>query len=273
MLQSTKYVNSLSTFEQYIIWRYTIGSASINMFLILKKISNEANAKYWCYLFFRYWKNTNDITRNLSIPKKFSKFTKYFQDPDAFKALGEEKAIAATEKIIKLYIEALQSIILGAPPVKTGFRTYKVAGDYPGLPEGSKDYPKNVPQLPFNSTTINPHFNFGFFIKPDSTGNLFDIRIKEGARVLFIPSEFHAYPFEKEIILPFNSNFTISSSYTGELDVIDPKTHKMNVLQAPVDEIMMGPVYEIDQYRPCKTECLVKRKKFKIYLCELTAST
>src|ERR1700761_7402559 len=59
MLKCTKYIGKLSLFEQYTIWRYTIGSASINTFLIFSKISNIKNTLYWCYLFFLYWKNTN----------------------------------------------------------------------------------------------------------------------------------------------------------------------------------------------------------------------
>src|SRR5437867_3152472 len=66
MLKCTNYISSLSLFGQYCIWRYTIGSASINKYLIFNGIggpsgndtSTISNAIYWTQLFFKYHNNT-----------------------------------------------------------------------------------------------------------------------------------------------------------------------------------------------------------------------
>ena len=53
---SVRYVGGLSNFDRYCVWRYTIGSASVNSQLIFDKTSD--NAPFWTYLFFKYYKNT-----------------------------------------------------------------------------------------------------------------------------------------------------------------------------------------------------------------------
>src|SRR4030095_6164857 len=56
MQDCTNYFCTLIPFDQYVIWRYTIGSATINNNLIFG-LAGE-HAKYWCYLFFLYFYNT-----------------------------------------------------------------------------------------------------------------------------------------------------------------------------------------------------------------------
>jgi len=276
MLKSTKYVASLSLFEQYLVWRYTAGSASVNGALIFGgKVNDMKNASYWVYLFFLYWKNTLEGSDGGGrISSSFINFDKYFKNPASFLALPVTERATIVPTIIQLYSRALQRIILASPPVKgdDGFHVFKVASDYPGLPETPTDVPKTVKQLPFNSTTINPHFNFAFFIPDEAKGNVFDLHIPVGARVLYIPAEYHAYPFEREILLPFGSKFLITSVYTGKLDYIDSKTHKIETLQKPPSSIMMGPVYELNDYEPCTGgACVIKRKNFRTFVTEYVA--
>ena len=269
MLNCTRYVAGLPLFDQYIIWRYTMGSASINAFLIFGKISNTDNAVYWVFLFFLFWRNTEQRVGRGNVAPQFAKFEQFFRDPDSLMALPAERRLVVAEQVIPLYIRALDRLIRQTPRVEEGFHVFKVAGNYPGLPTSPKDVPKKVKQLPFNSTTINPHFNFAMFSTPDATGNMFDLRILAGARVLYVPSEYHAYPFEKEIILPTNSMFTIRASYQGMLDMIDPESINIVTRQKPTRAIMMGPVFEMNVYKPCKSgACEVVRKPFTIFLAE-----
>lgn len=280
ILNGTKYMGRLSLFEQYVIWRYTIGSASINTYLIFGKLSNEANARYWCYLFFLYWSNTKKASgggRDAAIPRSFTRYEKYFANPSLFKTLdpNDAKTSEMAADIIKRYIATLGRLIKEAPPVKTGFHVYKVAAPYPGLPESTTDVPKTVVQKPFNSATINPHMNFAFFTKEDATGNLFDLRIPAGVHVLYVPSDYHAYPFEKEIILPPECKFTVTGSYTGKLSVINVDTIDLQQLQTPNASIMMGPVFEINQFMPCSKDksrtdltCLATKKDFTIFITD-----
>jgi len=80
------YVSSkLSSFDRYLIWRYTIGSASVNSFLITGKLSD--NTVYWTYLFFQYWDNTvkklSDLKKqnfyDYNLPDDFGGFFEYFK--------------------------------------------------------------------------------------------------------------------------------------------------------------------------------------------------
>jgi len=268
----TKYVASLPLFSRYLVWRYTIGSASVNTFLIFGEIKNPTNAIHWCYLFCLYWKNTINLTSGDDkpmVPLEWRKWSKYFLRPNDLKAMKESDALLVVKPFLRLYADQLQAIILKCPPVKKGFHVYKVAGNYPGLPESEKDVPKSVTQLPFNSTTITPQFNFALFSPPDATGNLFHVHLPKGSRVLYIPSEYHAYPFEQEIILPMGSVFTIYGSYQGSLNMIDPKTVQMIKLQE-ADKIAMGPVNDVKPYDPCKEgRCVINTKEFRIFSTRL----
>ena len=264
ILACTKYMASLTLFDQYIVWRYTMGSAAVNAFLIFGKVQNEKDTIKWCYLFFLYWKNTSQVMNGGIIPSEFDRFTPFFEEPRSFISLRQEQALLLSKQLIPLYIASLNRLIRATPPVQTGFHVFKVASDYPGLPTSETDVPKRVKQLPFNSTTINPHFNFALFSTPTAKGNLFDLRIRKGSRVLYVPAEFHAYPFQKEIILPSDTTFVINTVYQGVLDVIDPDTVDMVTLQP---RIMMGPVYEINLYKPCKSEtCKITKKPFTVFL-------
>lgn len=278
MLKATKYVAALPLFDQYLVWRYTAGSASVNGSLIAGgKVSDIKNAAYWCYQFFLYWKNTVDSGAGDGggkVASPFFKYDKYFKNPASFLALSTTERATLVPAIVRLYALALQKIILASPPVKgdDGFHVFKVASDYPGLPQSPTDVPKTLKQLPFNSTTVNPHFNFAFFIQEEAKGNVFDLHIPVGARVLYIPAEYHAYPFEREILLPFGCQFKITAVYTGKLDYIDSKSHNIVTLQKPPTSIMMGPVYELDDYEPCTGGvCVIKRKNFRTFIAEYIA--
>jgi len=269
MLQSTNYMAQLSLFEQFIVWRYTIDSNPINMLLILGKVVNEAASFTWCHLLFLYWRNTVRAMGGAPvIEKSFVVFTRLFENPTAFRN-GGSLAAQLVRPILVKYTALLQRIILGAPPVKEGFHVYKVASNYPGLPESPTDVPKVVPQRPFNSTTVNPHFNFAPFMGAQDEGNLFDLRIPMGAHILYVPAEFHAHPVQREIILPAGVSFDISYVYKGLLDVVDKESVQMIKLQDPLEGAIMGPLDDIKDYEPCLTgRCKVERKPFTIFLAD-----
>lgn len=256
--QSTKYVSHLSDFNKYIIWRYTIGSASVNYFLIFNKIG--PNATRWTYLFFKYFKNT--FPNGTNIPSDFRQWDLYFDNPNLFNPTPNKSNIIAG--VISAFINRLQRLILDAPKTPGSFRVFKVATKYPALPDNKNEIPSDVVQLPFNSTTISPHFNFAPFIDPNSGCCIFDIEIPKGSHCLFIPQQYHAYPFELEVILPTNCLFHIYNIRTSVLDYINPKTVNMIVLQNERN-IKIGPVFEINEYNPCKVKCFIQQKQFKVY--------
>lgn len=253
----TKYIEKLPDFNRYCIWRYTIGSASINSYLILGKLSD--NSTQWIYLFFKYYKNTFGKAKVL--PKGWNKWFKYFDNPQASKNLSDSDK----RDIIIQYIFTLQNIIKNGPKPTGTFHVFKVASPYPQLPKPEDKLPVEVLQLPFNSTTINPYFNFAPFINPANTCCFFDIEVPKGANCLYIPQELHAYPFEREIILPTNCIFRIENIRTGILDYVD-STSVNPVMVQPKDNIKMGNVYELNEYYPCTSgKCDIQSKLFTVY--------
>lgn len=270
---SIVYIGQLNPFERFCIWRYTIGSASINSRLIFGY--NSENATYWVYLFFKYWNNTfQDNIQNEAkfIPKTFKTYIDFFINPEAYNKAQIIMKRAVADKIIISYIDLLQRILLDGPVVKRdkGFTVYKSASKYPGLPDTKLELfiETSVKQIPFNSTTISSHFNFAPFISPTAESVLFEIFIPRGSRPgLYVPSDLHAYSFEHEIILPFGCTFDIKDIIKGTLDYIDPKEVNIIKLQDPMD-IRMGTVYMIDEYKPClnMSGCLIRKRPFDIFI-------
>jgi len=254
------YVGKLSDFKKYCIWRYTIGSASVNSKLIFNKLSDNSN--YWSYLFFLYYNNTFTSSK---VPKPFDKWKVYFNDPKAFTKLTVPDQSIISNGLIDSYIKIMQEIILKAPNVKGSFHVFKVASKYPGLPDKA---PGEVVQIPFNSTTVSPYFNFAPFISPTADSVLFDITMPKGSKCLFVPTDLHAYPFEHEIILPYGCTFKVNKISTKTLKYVNPDTVNVDVLQNK-DHIQMGNVYDINEYQPCKSgSCSIRQKSFPVYTCD-----
>jgi hypothetical protein len=274
MQNCESYVSSkLSSFDKYIVWRYTVGSASVNNFLITGKISD--NSIFWTYLFFQYWGNTvkklSDLTESnfydYDLPNDFGLFFDYFKNPDYYL----ESNFNITEQILKLYILNLQRIILNSPEVLgEGFDLYKISTKYPGLPEINdlQNFRRTqIKQSPFNSTTFSKELNFAPFISPTIDGVLFVIHVPKNSRVLYIPDLYHAYTFEHEFILPKDCTFDIYDYNIGKLNYIDPSTVNINLLQ-PKNNISMGSVYELNETLPCgNKKCQILTKTFNILEC------
>ena len=267
---SQKYTSTLSLFKRYIVWRYTIGSAAINFRLIFQK--DNPNATYWVYLLFLYFRNTigNQYNRDVRISDlspQFRDFAVWFKYPDQYQSLHIDLRVKITDKIIALYINELQSILQGSPMVTgSGFRVYKVSSAYPGLPEPGPNFqPTEVPQIPFNSTTIASDFNFAPFISPSGTSYLYSIYIPGGTKgPLFIDSDLHAYSsFEHEILLPAGVDFDIRSYSQVTLDYIDPANVNIKNIQDKA-HISMGNVYDLNEYRPTKNQ-IIQKKPFTIF--------
>lgn len=260
----TKYVGGLGAFGKYCVWRYTIGSASVNSFLIFGKIGS--NAGYWTYLTFLYYYNTYISAKfKATLPKAFSKWKEYFSDPSKFTKLSRLDQDNVASEFIPRYIVYLQGIIKKAPKTPGEFHVFKVASKYPQLPSLGSSLPSNVAQLPFNSTTISPYFNFAPFISPSSDCCFFDITVPKGSTCLYIPEEYHAYPFEMEILLPRDCIFHIERIYNGRLNFISPDAVNMVRVQPEKKEVM-GAVFEINRYFPCKIGgCTSMTKTFNIY--------
>lgn len=257
------YISKLSPFDKYCVWRYTIGSASVNHLLIFNKLSD--NSPRWTYLFFLFYHNTYG---NKYLPSDFRLYEQYFINPKSYNNSPDKLFIAET--IIRFYIKRLEYIIFNSPSTPGDFNVFKVSSKYPGLPDKNNELPVDVLQLPFNSTTINPYFNYAPFINPDATCCLFNILIPKGSKCLYVPSEYHAYPFEQEIILPPGSTLNVFDIKISILNYIDPKT--VNIIKLSDEkDIVMGNVYVLDEYFPCgQSQCRIQKRRFTTYICSFS---
>ncbi len=258
ILEQSKYVFNLNLWDKFIIWRYTLGSGSLNAFLIgittNFSINREERTNYWTFLTFKYFNYPLNI-----ITTDFKKYTEYFKNPDKFNLLDKEAKLHLSLNLIQSYVTALQNIINNAPSVREPFTVYKTSGDYPGLPDKNHFKPTKVLQLPFNSTTYDPQFNFAPFTSPDADCCMFEIVISKGIKVLYIPSEIHAYPHEREILLPMNITLDIIYSGKVELDYISLNDSKF--IETQKHPLHIGEVYRVDPL----AKPIVKRKKMNLY--------
>ncbi len=233
----TRYVSQLSVWKQYLLWRYTIGSGSINKELI--GIANEGSKIIWTYQFFKYY---NDDLNLIELP--FISYVKNFSNAQRYLKFGKDKKILIADQIIELYIAELQKIILGGPITKGSIIVYKVSSEYPELPSKSMFSRKIVFQKPFNSTTFDSQFNFSLFLGDNDDCCFFTINIPDGSHVLYIPTEFHAYPFENEILLPFGSQLDFFDHYIDDFSYVLKKEIKLRQIQDKPYHV--GPVHELD---------------------------
>jgi hypothetical protein len=156
---------------------------------------------------------------------------------------------------------------MDCPKTPGPFHIYKVANPYLELPSIGDRLPSEVLQLPFNSTTILPNFNFYPFVAPDANCCFFDIEVPKGSHCLYIPHEYHAYPYEREILLPYDCKLIVNNIRMGTLDYVSTERIQLVTLQEQND-IRLGNVYDINKYLPCgNTGCIVEQKPFTIYQC------
>ncbi len=253
----TRYLSILPLFDQYIVWRYTIGSGAINAYLIFGSIlpTNATNAIYWVYQFFDYY---NYDIREIRA-QKWIKFINFFKNPQSFTTHPDKLNIA--NEVIVTYIRELQSIIYRAGGPEGNIQVYKVSSEYPGLPSKTAQLfePAIVKQLPFNSTTYDLSFNFAPFTSEESDCCFYNITIPKGSPCLLIGPPFHAYPFESEILLPPGISFDIKSRQDIILDYI-PKTNKLfeQIQQKPYH---IGQVFEEVSYG----KAAVKKKRMNLF--------
>jgi len=261
------YIGDLSEFDRFCIWRYTIGSGSINMYLIFKSLPD--NGPYWVQQFLEYYNNTYEASVGKKLlPSSWKFLSKYIGDINTFKRLPKKQKDGLSLQVIKKYADTLQRIIMKSPSITgKGFPVLKIASKYPGLPEDTSNFKRaRVEQLPFNSVTFDLHLNLAPFMSPIEGGSvLFDIFLPKGSKALYVPASLHAYPFENELILPFGCTFNIKSYSKVIMNYID--TNDVNiVLLQPRNNITMGNVYGIQPYNNCVGgRCRISKKTFTMF--------
>lgn len=258
LLEHTRYVANLKLWDRFLIWRYTLGSGALNTTLI--GIAKDDQLIFWTYNLFKSYNYDPS-----QIGKPFIPYTRFFGAVNAKQYLYSPDRLDIAKTIINLVILRLERIILSSPTIARDFYVYKVSTKYPGLPDSTQGTVMDiVHQLPFNSTTYNPQFNFAPFIAEDSTCCLHRIHISTGSQVLMVPAEYHAYPHEMECLLPFGADFRVVEVKQETFEYI-PKEQQTFILVQDLDALVIGQVYMVDPVSDNTT----KRKQLTYYISEL----
>lgn len=232
--EDTEYVSSLPLWKRFIVWRYTIGSATLTRYLVGL---DTPNAVGWAYELFALWNYSNK-----RIGPKFKRFERFFAYPDSLITDPDRDEIA--KKVVELYVAELQSIILHAPQTTGTIKVYKVVTRYPDLPPAGKFKRMQLVNKPFGSTTVSPNDDLGAFVSDVDDSVFMVITIPKGARVLYVPFEYHAYTWEHEIILPHGATFSLQSTEEIRLDYI--KKGDLPIVSVQEAPVSMGPLYEVE---------------------------
>ncbi len=149
----------------------------------------------------------------------------------------------------------MYTIIISAPRTRRPFAVYKGSTAYPGVP---KDRPLPGPvtllQVPFNSTSYDPAFNYGAFIAEDDHWLLWALHVPVNTPCLIISDLCHSLPFEQEVLFPPKISFRITSSKLAEMEYISKveyRTKAWRLVQADKLRPLLAPMYLLAQdYEP-----------------------
>lgn len=240
LISHTEYISKLSLWKKFLVWRYTLGSGSVNARLI--GIDKPENSFFWAKNFFLSYNWKYYGLDKIEAPYK--KYERYFKSP-ALLTIQDP----IIPQLIDQYTKDLQKIILKAPPVPDDILVYKSSSIYNPILTQEIKKPTPLEQLPFNSTSYDPEFEFNFFLAPDAMGVMWQITIPKGSHVLAVNKAFHAYPFENEIILPHGSTFILKSAVQTKLQYVSKDHLKLEQVQK--QPFVIGEVFRpIPYYEP-----------------------
>lgn len=240
----TKYMAQLSVWDQYLVWRYTFGSGQINKTLIG---NSDEDALYWVYFFFLHY-NTK-VYGTTNIPAPYDSLFHYFLAPRSFLQAPIAKQKQVIPLVIHSFIRDIQALIMAAPTVREPITVFKISTIYDPLLSDPSVHMFTLSQKPFNSTTYDPQFEFGYFLAQDQVCCLWEITVPVGSHVLAINPTYHAYPFEKEILIPHGALFKVTSRSKAPLEFVWKQDLKLETVQIP--PLVIGEVYRpLPYYRP-----------------------
>ena len=241
MNECAQYMARLSVWKRFVVWRYTIGSGSLNRYLI--GIPGDPNLVYWVYAVAKNWSGLirSPQYRGARVDTHMKRWEKFLWYPES----TLELSVPDLQVFVKDFAADLNRIVLGAPAVKKAFQVIKVASQYPELPHPSNFKPTMVPQKPFNSTTLDLELNFGFFLDPTKENLVMRLTIPKGSHVLYIPSLISAYPWEEEILLPSGCAFHLTKLTEDTLPYYSKDAKFIRQIQQ--EPFTIGPIFVLDQ--------------------------
>jgi hypothetical protein len=236
-LQHEIYQMELSFWSKFVIWSYTIGSGTVNMYLL--GVVEKSNIPVWADRIARTFRQASTGMK-ISIPKVYQEYIPFLRGQSN---LSYQKK----EELLILYIRNLQFIIKQAPPLTGDIVVYKASSPYPGLQPGK------VHQKPFNSTSYRVDMNYSLFLPKNGLCCMHRIEIKKGAQVLILSPILSAYPDEAEIILPHGVDFNVKSISSMALN-FPVQTPEVTFKTVQNEPYTIGPIYFYNYKIDCSTE-------------------
>ncbi len=236
-LEHEKYQMNLGFWDKFIIWSYTLGSATVNRYLMDKW--DEEDVRIWAEGFLTTYQETADNKKH-NIPDEYKEFM-----------TGSVNYL----DLLEMYIENLQRIIRKSPSLTGDIIVYKASTPYPGLEVG------DVKQEPFNSTSYRVDINYSTFLPPGGLCCMHKLVLRKGSRALILSPLLSAFPDESEIILPYGVTFRIRKITYMTLNV--PNDADIEIKYKTVQErpYSLGPIYLYNY----KVECDTVRKRIELY--------
>jgi len=274
MRAHVRYQSELGRMDQYLIWRYTMGSGALTRALV--GAPDPESDLWWAFDVFAFY-DTEMYGLEPVLGSAFARWARFFVRPKALLAAQGRGRIAA--KVIATFAREIERIVSNAPPTPGDIRLYKTASRYPGLPapaeaiesrtvrvrclssarsssagrsgkdidDGDRDTVlAAIEQKPFNSASFDPQLNFGLFLSPESSCCAFVLDVPRGSRLLLVDPSLHAYPFEREAILPTETVFVVESSVEGLIGTIPSQTQMQLVKVQRGPPYVIGEVYRVD---------------------------
>ena len=270
LLEQDKYQANLSLWDKYLIWRYTLDSGVLTQFLIGNR---QYNNEIWVRNFFYLYASAQYGVKE--IPLAWRHWEPYLSNPKTWDALPVANKIKLELELIRQYAIDLERIILAAPSNKDVITVYRATGVYPdidGIVKASQNmsYPQKITfpqdfrvfQKPFNSTSYDSQLDFSPFLGSISDCCLYKIKIPKCSRLLAISPVLHAYPHEREILLPFASTLIVHGVQKKIFNYYPLDKQKYTAVQST--PLVIGEVYRLrtgNQY--------LAKKEMRVFECEI----
>lgn len=269
LLAQQRYQGNLVIWDQFLIWRYTLDSGPITSKLTGLKSSSIS----WALQTFQAYNTSHYGLNNIGYP--YRKWQEFFTDPKAYLQLSSKQQNSIADDMLEFYIADLERIIVAAPATTGEIVVYKATKSYPDLEKVLADFnlaigknkltslamkkaqPVTLMQKPFNSTTYDPDLEFSPFLGVKDQCCLMMIRIPKCSRVLAISPFLHAFQYEREILLPFGTDFTIFNIEKQTFNYIPADGQKVIRLQS--EPYVIGEVFRLQLNRQ-----LIQTKSMRI---------
>lgn len=236
-----KYQINMPVYKRYIIWTYTLYSTPLNYYLFQKKVDEQVEE--WISDFFRRWIYSN------SLPEIFLPWKQYFGNTRYKLVKGDLRNKIAT-KMIKIVTKELIEIILKAPRSVGSFKIYKGGryySSFDNLHENSE-----VKQAVINSSTYDPHLNISIFTSFEQNGCCaYQLTVNENIPMLVINKNIHAYPHEREILLPPGVSFRFKGKDKRKMGY--SKSEEKHYFTVQREPYLIGEVYRQNPHVYCES--------------------